>query len=58
MCERLPERCAILLCIEVHLGSVVLLLVRLVSTEIVRHPCEVEVAGTVLPQRRWEHELI
>ena len=25
-------------------------------TKIVRHPCEVEVVGTVFPQRRLQHE--
>ena len=57
VCESLPKHYAILLCIEVHLGWVVLLWVRLVSTKIVRHPCEVEVVATVFPQRRWQHEL-
>ena len=57
VCESLPEHCAILLCIEVHLGWVVLLWVRLVSTKIVRHPCEVEVVATVFLKRRWQHEL-
>ena len=52
VCESLPEHCAILLCIEVHLGWVVLLVERLVSTKIVRHPCEVEVVGAAFPQRR------
>ena len=47
-----PEHCALLLCIELHLVWVVLLLARLVSTKIVRHPCEVEVFGAVFPQRR------
>ena len=36
VCESLPEHCAILLCIELHLVWVVLLVERLVSTEIVR----------------------
>ena len=57
VCESLPEHCAILLCIEVHLGWVVLLWVRLVSTRIVRHPCEVEVVGAVFSQRRRQDEL-
>ena len=39
VCESFPEDCAIFLCIEVHLDWVVLFLVRLVSTETVRHPC-------------------
>ena len=51
VCESLPEHSAILLCIEVHFVWVVLLVVRLVSTKIVRHPCEVEVVGAVFPKR-------
>ena len=57
VCESFPEHCAIFLCIEVHLDWVVLLCVRLVSTETVSHPCEVEVVATVFLERRWQHEL-